>query len=135
MQGSIRQQLRGQRGISLIGLMFVLAMLGMVLLVAAKILPTFIEFRAVKNSIVSAKSQGGTVREMQAAFDRGADINMIEAIKGADLIFSKDTGETEISFAYEKRIPLVANATLLLDYSGTTAKNGVVATKPDADPK
>jgi type II secretory pathway pseudopilin PulG len=135
MQGTIRQQLRGQRGISLIGLIFVLAILGVVLITAAKILPTFIEYRAIKNSIASAKSQGGTMREMQAAFDRGAEINTIEAIHGTDLIISKETGETEISFAYEKRIPLVANATLLLEYSGTTAKNGVVAQKPDADPK
>ena len=35
------------------------------------------------------------------------------------------TGEVEISFAYDKVIPLVGNASLLLEFEGTTAAGGV----------
>ena len=135
MQILTRQHLRAQRGVTIMGLIFGLAVIGVVMIVGSKVLPTVIEFRAIKNSIASAKRQGGEVQELRAAFDRGADINTITAIRGADLVITKDTGEPELSFAYEKRIELFTNVSLLIDYSGTTAKNGVVATKADVEPK
>jgi hypothetical protein len=131
MQGSKQQFMHSQRGISLSGLIFVLAVLGVLAVFGMKVLPTFIEYRAIKNGIASAKSSGGGLLEMRQTFDKNADINSVDAITGRDLIFNKDGGETDISFAYEKRIPLVANVSLLIEYAGTTARNGVVMRKPD----
>ena len=132
MHASMRASRLAQRGLSLTGLILTLALLGVMFMLGAKILPTFLEYRAIKDIIVVAKASGGTVREIQMAFDKGADINAVSAISGKDLIISKDTGETEISFAYEKRIPLAGNATLLLDYAGSTDKSGAAAAKPAA---
>jgi Tfp pilus assembly protein PilE len=122
---------RAQRGVSLTGLIFVLAVIGVVAVFAMKVFPTYLEYKASKDGIIAAKAAGGTIVEMQQSFDKNADINRIEAITGKDLVITKDTGETEISFAYEKRIPIAGNVTLLIDYAATTAKNGVVALKPD----
>lgn len=126
------QQLRRQRGVSLSGLIFLLAILSVLALFAAKIFPTVLEYRAIKSSIAAAKATNGSPAEMRASFDKNADINTINAITGKDLLISKDTGETEISFAYESRIPLFNNVTLLIDYSGTTDKSGIVPAKPEA---
>ena len=112
-----------------------LAVLGVVGVFAMKVFPTFLEYRAIKNGIAAAKATSGTVREMQQTFDKNADINTVDAIAGKDLVFAKDNGETEISFAYQKRIPIAGNVSLLIDYAGTTAKNGVVAPKPDTAAK
>ncbi len=132
MFGSKQEFLNRQRGISLSGLIVVLAIIAVIALVVMKVFPTFVEYRAIKSSIVAAKATNGTVREIQQSFDKNADINAIDAIKGTDLIISKDTGETEISFEYEKRIPLFANVSLLIDYAGTTDKSGVVPQKAAA---
>ena len=121
--------LHQQRGVSLSGLIVVLAVLGVIAVTAMKVFPSVLEYRAIKNAIVSAKASGGSVREIQSSFDKNAEINDIDAIRGADLIISKDTGETEIGFAYEKRVPLFGNVSLLIDYSGTTDKSGVVPEK------
>jgi hypothetical protein len=133
MHGSKQYAMGKQRGVSLSGLIVMLAVLGCVFIFAAKVLPTFIEYRACKTSIAMVKSAGGSIREMQMAFDKNADVQTITAINGKDLIFTRDGGEVEVSFDYEKRIPIVANATLLLQYSGTTAKNGVVPAR-DVEP-
>jgi type II secretory pathway pseudopilin PulG len=121
-----------QRGISLTGLIFVLAVLGVVAVFGMKLVPTYVEFSSIKDAIKSAKATNGSIREMQISFDKSADINDIESIKGSDLIISKESGETEISFAYEKRIPLAANVSVVIDYAGTTDKRGVVPEKPAA---
>jgi Tfp pilus assembly protein FimT len=131
MHGSKQYFPNAERGISLSGLIFVLAILGVVAVFAMKVFPTFLEYRASKDAIASAKATGGTVMEMKQTFMKNADINRIDAISAKDLVFTKDNGETDISFAYQKTIPLAGNLSLLIDYAGTTAKNGVVAPKAD----
>jgi hypothetical protein len=42
------------------------------------------------------------------------------------------TASAEVSFAYEKRIPLAGNVSLLIDFAGTTDPSGVVAAKAEA---
>jgi type II secretory pathway pseudopilin PulG len=116
-----------QGGISLVGLIVALAVLGMAAVFAMKIVPTYTEYRAIQNAIVAAKAAGSTPIEIQRAFDANATVNYISSIGGKDLVISKETGETEVSFAYEKKIPLVGPASLLLEYAGTTAKNGTAA--------
>jgi len=130
----MRQQLSFSRqaGISLTGLIFVLAVLGVAAVFAMKLVPTYTEYSAIKGAIVRAKEAGGTNREMQVAFDKNAGINDVSAISGSDLVITRDNGEPQISFAYEKRVPLMGNVTLLIDYAGTTDPRGEVAAKDAA---
>jgi hypothetical protein len=128
------RQFTFQRGLSLTGLIFMLAVLGVAAVFALKLLPTYTEYSAIKDCIVRARETGGTVREMQVAFDKNTGINDVTAVRGRDLVFTREDGELEISFAYEKRVPLVGNLSLLIDYSGTTDPSGVVATKDAAAP-
>ncbi len=118
------QQIFKQRGVSLTGLIFVLAVLGFLALLGAKIVPTFTEFSAIKGAIAQAKKVGGGVREMQNSFNKNADVSYISTLTGKDLIFDKEGGETEISFAYEKKIGLFGPVSLVIDYAGSTAKGG-----------
>jgi hypothetical protein len=120
-----------QQGISLVGLIVVLAALGFVLMLGLKIVPTYMEYRAIKNAIVTAKATGGGVIEIQKSFDASATASYISSISGRDLIIEKNNGETDISFAYEKKIPLVGPASLLLEYEGTTAKSGATPAKTE----
>lgn len=120
-------RINAERGVSLSGLIVVLVVLGAVALVAIKTAPAVIEYRAVKQSVARAKASGGSNREIQQAFDKNADVNSIDAIQGRDLVISRDSGTPEVSFRYEKRVPLAGNVSLLFDFSGTTDPSGVVA--------
>lgn len=120
---------RRQRGISLTGLIFTLAVLGVIGLLGLKIVPTFIEYRAIVGAIRSAKTAGSTPAEVQAAFDKSASVTYIDSIRGKDLLIGAENGQIEVSFAYEKKIPLIGFASLVLDYAGSTA-SGAPAAKP-----
>ncbi|MET0980705.1 MAG: DUF4845 domain-containing protein [Telluria sp.] len=119
-----------QRGISLTGLVLVLMVLGFFALLAIKIVPSFLEYRSVRDGIARAKAAGGSTAEMQRTFDKFAEINNVDVVRGSDLVISRDGASPEISFAYEKRIPLLDKATLVIDYDGTTDASGVAAAKP-----
>ena len=99
--------------------MALLALLGM------KVVPAVIEYRAISKAIVDAKQSGTTVRDIQVSFDRRAQAGYIESINGSDLEITKVGNDLEISFSYEKKIPLFASASLLLEFSGSTGKNPV----------
>jgi hypothetical protein len=120
-----------QQGISLTGLIVVLALVGMVGVLAMKILPTYTEYRSVGAAIAKAKAAGGTPQEIRASFDRSAEVNYISSISGRDLTIERIDGELEVSFAYDKKIHLAGPASVLLEYSGSTAKAGVATNKPE----
>jgi hypothetical protein len=129
MQANHQHIVANQRGVSLSGLIGVLIVLGVAAVFGLKVLPTWMEYRSIKDAIVKAKAGGGSVVEMRSNFDKSAEINNVSAIGSRDLVFSKDNGETDISFAYEKRIPMGGNVSLVIDYAGTTDSTGVVAAK------
>jgi hypothetical protein len=137
MKGGKRYRIGAESGVSLSGLIVVLIVLGALALVAIKVFPAFLEYKAVKNSIVKAKAEAGTgtVREIRQAFDKNAGVNDVSAISGRDLVITRDGGDTEISFSYEKKVPLAGNVSLLLDFDGTTDPSGVVAAKADTADK
>ena len=118
-----------QSGISLVGLLFVLAVLGVIGVFALKITPTVIEFMAVKKAIVAAKAAGTTPIEIRSSFDRQANTGYIDSVSSKDLELTKDGDQIEVSVAYQKKIPLVGPASLLLEYEATTA-SGPVQKKP-----
>jgi type II secretory pathway pseudopilin PulG len=115
-------QTQRQDGVSLVGLILVLAVLGFIAVLALKILPTYTEYRAVKNAIVAARAAGGnSAPDIRKAFDASATTGYITAINGSDLIIDRTGDGLDVSFAYEKKIPLVGPASLLLEYQGTTS--------------
>jgi hypothetical protein len=129
MQRNQQQVMANQGGVSLSGLIVVLAGLGVLAVLALKVVPSYAEYRSIKAGIAKAKASGGTVAEMRSSFDKNADINNVTSIRSRDLVFSRDGGDTDISFAYEKRIALAGNVSLVIDYTGTTDSSGQVAAK------
>lgn len=115
-----------QRGLSLVGLIMTLAVLGSIVVLGLKVVPTYVEYRAVINAAKVAKNEGTTPQGVKQAFDRAGAATYIESIEGKDLVVVKVENEFEVSFSYQKKIPLFGPASLVLDYEGTTAKNGIV---------
>ena len=126
---STLKSLRAQRGLTLTGLLFIFAICGLLAVLAMRIFPSFLEYRSAKVGIAAAKATNGTVREMREAFDRTADINAITVITGKDLILSKETGEQQVAFSYDKEIPLLDNVKLVIHYQATTDPTGVIPEK------
>jgi len=113
---------RSQSGVSLTGLIILVVIVGAIAVVGMKVVPTVIEYQAIKKAVVNAKSSGTNEREIRYAFDKNAEVGYIETLKGKDLDITRVGNDLEVSFAYEKKIPLVGPASLVIDYEGSTAK-------------
>ena len=123
MQNTIKNKIIGknkQTGMTFIGLVLVVAALISLLAVGMKVLPAYLEFMNVKNAIKKAANSADTSdkKAVANAFDKSAAVDNIAVIKGSDLVVSGGVISTE----YKVLIPIVANASVLLDFSATSAK-------------
>lgn len=112
--------LNKQAGMTFIGLVLTVAALISILAVGMKVMPAYLEFMNVKNAIKKAATSADTSskKDVASAFDKSAAVDNISVIKGADLVVNGGVISTE----YQVLIPIVANASVLLDFSATSAK-------------
>lgn len=112
-----------QLGVTLSGLMVAAVVIAILALLGLKVIPEYMEHRqiisAIRKVAASADATAG-VAKIRDAFDRQANVDYISAITAADLDITKEGGVVVISFSYEKRIPLFANVSLLLDFEGSS---------------
>jgi Tfp pilus assembly protein PilE len=109
-----------QRGVSLVGFIFLLAIAAVLGVLALRTVPSVVEYFSIKKAIVHAKQAGSSPTEIRRAFDRQAQAGYITTVSGKDLHIVQADGGFEVGFAYEKVIPLVGPASLLLEYEGST---------------
>ena len=109
-----------QRGLSLIGLIFVGLIVVALLALGFKIVPAVIEYIAIERAVQKIKNEGTTVRDIQTAFERHRTIDDITSITAGDLDITKEGDKVVISYAYQKKIPILDNVSLVIDFAGTT---------------
>lgn len=114
-----------QRGISLTGLIITLAVLGFLGVMAAKLLPSYMEYWGVRKILAAMDSTGetkGTVRDIRRAFDLRNAVEDVKSVKSEDLEITKDSGETVVTASWSVKIPMVYNVSTCIDFVVTTAK-------------
>jgi hypothetical protein len=113
-----------QSGMSGIGILIILILVVFAALIGMRVTPAYIEYFAIKKAVTamaqSGELSGATVADVRRAFDKRAAIDDISSINSADLEIAKEGGDVILSFAYEKRVPLFYNVSLLIDFAGSS---------------
>lgn len=110
-----------EHGFSLGSFLFVIIIVALLAVLGMKVVPTVVEYAAIKKAIVTAKNAGTTPREIQDSFEKQRTTAYIESVTGKDLEIVKTGEGYDVSVAYQKKIELVGPASLVLDYEATTA--------------
>ncbi len=104
-------------GMSLLSMLFVGATVACIGIVAARVVPTAIEYNGILKAVNAIKNQSSTP-EIRSAFDRAAAVGYIRSISGKDLVITKQSDKNVVAFSYTQELPLVGPAYLLLKYEG-----------------
>ena len=104
---------RTQRGITLIGFVIVLGLVGFFAYIAMKLVPMYSEYYAVKQALKGLQAEPGIANrdpgKIQDLFFRRLYISYAENVKPANVkIARKDAGYL-MTVDYEVRKPLIAN--------------------------
>jgi Tfp pilus assembly major pilin PilA len=119
------QQVSRQRGVTVIGFVFVAAVVIVFAVVGFRVMPAYIEYYSVKKAIEQALYETkdySSPAEVRKAFQRRADTGYIESVRGADLVVAKEGNEIVASASWTRTLHLVANASLLLEFEASAAR-------------
>ena len=113
-----------QRGISMIGFLFVAIVMVMIAMLAMKLVPAYIEFFSVKK-ILNSMGQEADLRsksnaEIRSDFANRAITSYVTVVKPADLSIDR-SGSIPVVYAdYTFRTELVGNVSLVVDFSASS---------------
>jgi hypothetical protein len=105
----------------------VLALVGFFGILAAKLMPSYIEYTSVRKIFAAMEKNGetnGTPNEIRRAYDRRNAIEDVKNVQGRDLEVRNQGGETIVSADWSVKVPLVGNISACIDFSVSTAPDG-----------
>ena len=115
-----------QTGMTFIGLVLVIAAVVFIAVIGIKVAPAYLEFFSIKKIINKIGHEANfaqmSKKEIIDEFNNGANISYVTVIKASDLIIEKDDKGNLVKAEYQVVLPIVANASILLDFSASTAK-------------
>lgn len=110
-----------QTGMTMIGAVIVIAAVIFLAVIAMKMLPSYIEFMAVKkvmHAMGTESLSSMSKKEISQAFNRRASIDDIKSVKGEDLIIEKGgSGGTVVSVQYQVITPVMGNVSTLINFA------------------
>lgn len=113
-----------QRGLTILGFLFVAAVLIVVALVGFRVLPSYIEYYTVQKALEAsvADPTNQTPQEMRRSLERRLNADYVDAVRASDLTVSKEGNAIVASVAWQKVLHIVANASILLEFEATASR-------------
>jgi len=114
-----------QRGLSMIGFLFVAIVVVTVAMIGFRVAPAYIEYysvnKALEKALYETKDLNSTM-EIRKNFQKIADAGYIESVTEKDIEIVKNKNEITASASWTRKLPLVANASLLLDFEASATR-------------
>lgn len=115
-----------QRGLSFFGFIFGAFILVLASITGLKLIPAYMEDAKISNLFTAIASdpemQRASPRDIRMSFVKRASIDNITAVRADDIDIASGGGRLELSASYAIKVPLVANASLYLEFNPTSAK-------------
>lgn len=112
---------RTQGGMTLIGFVIVLAVIGFAAYIGMKLVPMYSEYYAVKSALKGLKAEPGIANQapakIQDLFFRRLYISYSENVKPANVTLERAEGGWLMSVEYEVRKPMVGNLDVVGKFS------------------
>ena len=109
---------RAQRGLSMIGFLFVAVVLIAIAIIGFRIVPSYIEYYTIQSAVSKSlrDAPDPTPPVVRRSFDKYIAADYIDSVVASDLNVTKDGNAITANVAWEKRLHLIGNVSLLLDF-------------------
>jgi Domain of unknown function (DUF4845) len=114
---------RAQRGMTLIGWVVVLMLIGFFALLAMRLIPVYLENYTVKSTLKSLENEPEITKkspyEIRRLIDNRLYINYINTVDAKQFSIVQKGGRTTVSVEYEVERPFIGNVYLLMKFHDT----------------
>ncbi len=125
------RSMKNQKGVSLLGLIFVGGLLIMVALLAMKVFPVVVDYYTILENVKATGAdpglKGASVQQVRDAYNKRMQVSGGSDILPEDLDITKENGDIVISFEYAKKVHLFKNVNLLIEFKGGSSNTGAAA--------
>lgn len=113
-----------QRGVSLIGFIFVTAVVLVVALLAFRTIPAYIEWYTIQKALTEAMADANdpSLNNIRRAMDRKLSADYADAVSPKDIEIRREGNQVIAFVSWEKKLPLVYNASLLLEFEAHASR-------------
>lgn len=112
-----------QQGITILGFVGVLAVLGCALFIAAQLFPLYLEFHGVKSALKSMAEEGAATDKdpLQIKKDllRRLDVNYSESVEAEDITVTRVDNGWEVAVDYQAEKHMVGNIDVVVSFATT----------------
>jgi hypothetical protein len=112
-----------QRGLSLISTLILGVILVGGIILAMRCVPVYNEYFTVKSALnkIAAGGDADSPENIRRAFQRQSDVGDVTSITPKDLDITKENGRYLIAAQWERRVPLVANVSLVFAFQASSS--------------
>lgn len=115
------QTLKSQQGMTAIGWIIVLGLIGFFVLLALRMTPAYLEFMTVKSALESLQNEPGitekTPSEIRSMLGKRFDINDVESISSKDVTVLNQGGRLNVGVDYEVRVGVLGNVDAVMTFT------------------
>jgi len=112
-----------QRGMTFIGMLFILVMLGMFLYAGVRLLPIYLNYMKVARSMDAAagefKTENPDPGAVRGSLEKHWQIEDISAVEAKEVEITKDEGGMVLHVSYDEAAPYVSNVSLSVHFDKT----------------
>ena len=114
---------RSQRGLTILGFLFVAVVVVAVALVGFRVFPAYVEYYSVKKALEQSveESPTGNIAEIRRAFDRKLSASYIESIRPTDIQVSREGNKLVASVSWQRVLHMIGNASILLEFDAAAS--------------
>jgi len=114
-----------QRGLSIIGFLFVAAVAVIAVMIGFRMVPAYIEWMTVQKVLgktLEDSKEGFTLYQFRRDFDLKASADYIDSVRGSDVEVTKEGNNLIATASWTRTLHLVGNVSLLLEFEATAKK-------------
>jgi len=110
-----------QKGMALVGWVFILGLLAFFSLAIMRLFPLYLEYFNVRSSLGSLSRQSGleqmSQREVRRLLQRRLDINEVKHVSANNIKLDRSQETLRIAVDYEVRTPFLGNIDLIVNFN------------------
>ena len=116
--------MRNERGLTMIGFIFVAAIVVIVALIGFRVLPSYVEYFQVQKALQGAldDSESGNLAEVRRNFDRRTSATYVDSVRPTDVLVSRQGNQIVATLTWQRILPMIGNASILLDFDATATR-------------
>lgn len=116
--------MRRQHGLTMIGFLFVVAVVLVTALISFRMIPAYIEWYTIQKALDAAVADTNdpTLNNIRRSMERKLNADYAEAVAAKDVEVTKTGNTITASVSWQKKLPLAGNVSILIDFDASASR-------------